>query len=202
MHYQHFDYSTSGTDEEMSDVMLPIPPNPIDADQVKPEAPIPSSDQSVSPTKRLPQLFSDHKRARSQSSKLTASEKEPSLLGTSAPLLTNPSLTGFLSNYPYWPTATQLPLKSASTDSDNSRSPVPSLPSSLPGAGSAPSLKRDRGRPPKTRKKRLAQSKARTRKKKTPTPHRKLPGTNYGVCDSRATNLELVGCEIAFVCWL
>ena len=39
----------------------------------------------------------------------------------------------------------------------------------LPGAGTAPSIKRGRGRPPKARKKRLVRAKARTRKKETPT---------------------------------
>ena len=99
MHYQQFDYSTSGTDDELSDVMLPVPPDPVDADQVEPEAPMPSSDQSVSPTHHLPQLFSDHERARSPSPQVSSSEKQSSVLGLSAPLLTNPSLTVFLSNY-------------------------------------------------------------------------------------------------------
>ena len=99
MHYQQFDYSTSGTDEELSDVMLPVPPDPVDADQVEPEVPLPSSDQSVSPTRQLPQLFFDHERARSPSPQVSSHEKQSSLLGTSASLLTNPSLTDFLSNY-------------------------------------------------------------------------------------------------------
>ena len=93
--------------------------------------------------------------------------KNPSLVGTSAPLLTNPSLTSFLNNYPNWPTAPSLPLKSASEDND-AQSEVPTLPSALPGAGTAPSLKRGRGRPPKMRK-RLVRVKARTRKERTPT---------------------------------
>ena len=45
---------------------------------------------------------------------------------------------------------------------------MPTLPTTLPGAGTAPSLKRGRGRPPKTRK-RLVRAKARTRKKETTT---------------------------------
>ena len=59
MHYQQFDYSTSGTDDELSDVMLPIPSPLVDADPLEPEAPRPS-DHSISPTRHLPQLFSDH----------------------------------------------------------------------------------------------------------------------------------------------
>ena len=39
----------------------------------------------------------------------------------------------------------------------------------LPGAGTAPSFKRGRGRPPKAQKKRLVRAKAKTRKKETPT---------------------------------
>ena len=165
MHYQQFDYSTSGTDDELSDVMLPIPPDPVDADQIEAEVSQPPLDQSISPTHRLPQLFSDHERARSPSPRISSPEKQSSLLGTSAPLLTNPSLTSFLNNYPIWPTAPSLPLKSASDD-DDAHSNAPTLPSTLPGAGTAPSLKRGRGRPPKTQK-RLVRAKARTRKKET-----------------------------------
>ena len=75
MHYQQFGYSTSGTDEELSDVMLPFPPPLIDANPVEPEAPSTTSDHSISPTRQLPQLFSDHEQARSPSPQLTLSEK-------------------------------------------------------------------------------------------------------------------------------
>ena len=168
MHYQQFDYSTSGTDDELSDVMLLVPPDPVDADQVEPEAPMPSADQSVSPTQHLPQLFSDHERARSPLPQVSSPAKQSLLPGTSAPLLTNPSLTDFLSNYPIWPTAPPIPLKSTSSESDDQFN-VPSVPSILPGAETAPSSKRGRGRPPKAQKKRLVRAKARTRKKETPT---------------------------------
>ena len=115
MHYQQFDYSTSGTDDELSDVMLPVPPDPANADQVKPEVPLPTSDH----THHLPQLFSDHERARSPAPQVSSPEKQSSSRGTSAPLLTNPSLTDFLSNYPIWPTVPPVPLKSASNESDD-----------------------------------------------------------------------------------
>ena len=167
MHYQQFDYSTSGTDDEASEVMLPMPSDPVDSDQRAPEVPNSPSDQSPSPTHRLPQLFSDHERARSPSPRISSPEKQSSLVGTSAPLLTNPSLTSFLNNYPIWPTVPSLPLKSASED-DDVQSNVPTLPSTLPEAGTAPSLKRGRGRPPKTRK-RLVKAKARTRRETTET---------------------------------
>ena len=166
MHYQQFDYSTSGTDDELSEIMLPVPPDPVDADRREPEPQLPS-DQSTSPTHHLPQLFSDHERARSPSPRISSPEKQPSLLGTSAPLLTNPSLTSFLNNYPIWPAAPSLPLKCA-TEDDDAQSNVPTLPTTLPGAGTAPSFKRGRGRPPKTRKK-LVRAKARLRKKETTT---------------------------------
>ena len=166
MHYQQFDYSTSGTDDELSEVMLPVPPDPVDADCREPEPQLPS-DQSISPAHHLPQLFSDHERARSPSPRISSPERQPSLLGTSAPLLTNPSLTSFLNNYPIWPAAPSLPLKSA-TEDDDAQSNVPTLPTTLPGAGTAPSFKRGRGRPPKTRK-RLVRAKARTRKKEATT---------------------------------
>ena len=90
MHYQQFDYSGSGTDDELSDVMLPVPPDPVDADQVAPEVPMLSSDQLISPTQRLPQLFSDHERARSPSPQISSPGKQSSMPGTSAPLFTNP----------------------------------------------------------------------------------------------------------------
>ena len=146
--------------------MLPVPPDPVDADRREPE-PQPPSDQSISPTHYLPQLFSDHERARSPSPQISSAEKQPSLLGTSAPLLTNPSLTSFLNNYPIWPAAPSLPLKFA-TEDDDAQSKVPTLLTTLPGAGTAPSFKRGRGRPPKTQK-RLVRAKARMRKKETTT---------------------------------
>ena len=46
---------------------------------------------------------------------------------------------------------------------------LPEVPETSPGAGTAPSFKRGRGRPPKAQKKRLIRAKARTRKKETPT---------------------------------
>ena len=150
MHYQQFDYSTSGTDDELSEVMLPVLPDPADADRREPEPQLPS-DQSISPTHHLPQLFSDHERARSPSPRISSPERQASLLGTSAPLLTNPSLTSFLDNYPIWPAAPSLPLKSA-TEDDDAQSNVPTLPTTLPRAGTAPSFKRGRGDHPKREK--------------------------------------------------
>ena len=165
MHYQQFDYSTSGTDDELSDIMLPVPPDLIIAGQAEPETPPAASDQSISPTRILPQLFSDHERVRSPSPQISSSDKD-SLPGTSASLLTNPSLTNFVSNYPIWPTAPPIPLKSASDESDV-QPELPNIPTASPGAGTAPSFKRGRGRPPKAQKKRLVRAKAKTRKKES-----------------------------------
>ena len=165
MHYQQFDYSTSGSDDELSDIMLSVPPDLINAGQAEPETPPAASDQSISPARILPQLFSDHERVRSPSPQISSSDKD-SLLGTSASLLTNPSQTNFLSNYPIWPTAPPIPLKSASDESDV-QPELPNIPTASPDAGTAPSFKRGTGRPPKAQKKRLVRAKAKTRKKES-----------------------------------
>ena len=86
MHYQQFDYSTSGTDDELSEIMLPVPPDPVDADRREPEVPQPPSDQSISPTHHLPQLFSDHERARSPSPQISSPEKTALIIGNIGPI--------------------------------------------------------------------------------------------------------------------
>ena len=110
-HYQQFDYSTSDTDEETHDEMLPIPtysPQQVPT-QPPPEAitdpSAPDFLSDVSMLSCLPQLFSDHEPMRSPSPRISQSGKtsELSPMGTSAPLLTQPSLTDCLSNYPLWP---------------------------------------------------------------------------------------------------
>ena len=220
MHYQQFDYSTSGTDDELSDVMLPVPPDLFNADQAEPEAPPAASDQSMSPARILPQVFSDHERVRSPSPQISSSDKD-SLPGTSASLLTNPSLTNFLSNYPIWPTAPPIPLKSASDESDV-QPKLPNIPTASPGAGTAPSFKRGRGRPPKAQKKRLVRAKAKTRKKESTTiietealaetatqaetenpksaEASEAPRYQLRRSQSRATNAEPAGCETVSAC--
>ena len=66
---------------------------------------VPDSLSDVSMLSCLPQLFSDHEPARSPSPQVPQSDntQELSLAGTSAPLLTQPSLTDYLGNYPLWP---------------------------------------------------------------------------------------------------
>ena len=106
-----FDYSTSGTDDGLFGAMLPIPTYPQDLDQptLPPDSAVESIPQDpmsdVSFNDCLPQFFSDHEIARSPSPQLSPSHNPPeqSLVGTSAPLRTHPSLTDYLSNYPIWP---------------------------------------------------------------------------------------------------
>ena len=74
----------------INDGMSPIPSPLVEADPLEPEASHPT-DHSISRTRYLPQLFSDHVQPRSPSPQLTATENEPSLLGTSSPLLKNTS---------------------------------------------------------------------------------------------------------------
>ena len=108
-HYQQFDYSTSETDDETSDAMLPIPTHSSQLVQTQPadiEAPaVPAISSDTTMFDCLPQLFSDHEPRRSPSPQLSPSDNPPDLSpsGTSAPLLTHPSLTDYLSNYPLWP---------------------------------------------------------------------------------------------------
>ena len=66
---------------------------------------LPDPQSEVSFQDCLQQLFSDHELARSPSPQLSPSDNPPehSLAGTSASLLTHPSLTDYLSNYPIWP---------------------------------------------------------------------------------------------------
>ena len=144
-HYQQFDYSTSETDDETSGAMFPIPkPSPQQV-QVQPadvvEDPVgPDLLSDTSMLDYLPQLFSDHEPRRSPSPQLSPSDNptELSPLGTSAPLLTHPSLTDYLSNYPLWPNHAKY--NSAPT----SRPSTPSAdkaPTSLPKPPTAPSVK-------------------------------------------------------------
>ena len=152
-HYQQFDYSTSETDDETSDAMLPIPTHSPQLVQTQPadiiEAPaVPALSSDTSMFDCLPQLFSNHEPRGSPSPQLSPSDDPPELSpsGTSAPLLTHPSFTDYLSNYPL------LPSHAKDTSAPTSRPPTPSAdqaPPPLPKAPTAPSVKRGRGRPRK-----------------------------------------------------
>ena len=80
LHYQQFDYSTSGTDDELSEVMLLIPTHPHPADE--PDVPDeqnfePEAQDLVSDTSFMefrPRLFSDQEPAASSSPQLFASD--------------------------------------------------------------------------------------------------------------------------------
>ena len=151
LHPQQFDYSTSSTDDELTEAMLPIPTYPQDLEQPEmPPEPTPEP-AALDPYSDfyfqncLSQLFSDHEPARSPSPQLTISDNPPvqSLAGTSSSLLTKPSLTDYLSNYPF------SPHQAEDSDVSVARSSSPSLDDAsqfAPKLPTAPSFKRGRGR--------------------------------------------------------
>ena len=150
-HYQQFEYSTSEADEEAYNEMLPIPtysPQQIHT-QPHPEAITDPSaldlSSDVSMLSGLPQLFSDHEPMRSPSPHISQSKKTPELspMGTSALLLTQTSLTDYLSNYPLWSDRDKDPTVPSSRPSSPSGS-IPSVKSTQPPP-TAPSIKRGRG---------------------------------------------------------
>ena len=159
-HYQQFDYSTSDTDEETHGAMLPIPTNspqklqtqPPPEATIDPSASDPLSDLSM--LSCLPHLFSDCEPRRSPSPHVSESRKTPEQppTGTSAPLLTQPSLTDYLSNFPF---SHDKP-KSSTAPSSRSSSPSVAVPSAKSPPPTAPSFKRGGGRPrKKTRQRKL-----------------------------------------------
>ena len=202
-HYQKFEYSTSDTDEETHDEMLPIPiysPQQIHT-QSHPEAitdpSTPDLLSDVSMLSGLAQLFSDHEPMRSPSPHISQSSKSPELfpMGSSAPLLTQPSLTDYLSNYPLWPDRDKdstLPSSSPSSPSGS----IPSLKSPQPPPTAA-SIKRGRGRPRKKTHQQKAKGKTvpKVRKLKPSTQtesqnryqlrHRRQPRYKCGTCGLR-----------------
>ena len=99
----------------------------------------------VSMLSGLPQLFSDHEPIRSHSPHTPQSNKTPELypMGTSAPLLTQPSLTDYLSNFRLWPDGDKDSTMPSFRPSSPSGS-VPSVKSPQPPP-TAPSIKRGRG---------------------------------------------------------
>ena len=145
----------------------------------------------------LPQLFSDHEPMRSPSPHISQSSKTPELspMGTSAPLLTQPSLTDYLSNYPLWPDHDKDSTMPSSRPSSPSGS-IPSIKSPQPPP-TAPSIKRRRGRPRKKTHQQKAKGKTvpKVRKPKPNTQtesqnryqlrHRRQPRYKCGTCDLR-----------------
>ena len=112
-HYQQFDHSSSESDDERSDVLLSsaqanpdesgILSSPVDEPAPIPEMPIsplPSMEALFSENEAVPDITDETPSPPTQAPTKSAST---SLAGTSAPLLTNPSLTDVLSNFPIWP---------------------------------------------------------------------------------------------------
>ena len=119
LHYQQFDHSETESEDERSDVLL-------SSAQVNPDEsvilsslvdePVPILEMPISPLPAKETLFSENEaipdvieNTESPPTQASAPTQIPtknasiSLAGTSAPLLTNPSLTDMLSNFPIWP---------------------------------------------------------------------------------------------------
>ena len=113
LHYQQIDYSSTESDDERSDVLLSsVQANPdesaILSSHVDEPAPIPEI--PISPLPAMEALFSENEAvldvldiAPNPTIHAPTKSAGTSLTGTSAPLLTNPSLTDMLSNFPVWP---------------------------------------------------------------------------------------------------
>ena len=106
LHYQQFDHSETESEDERSDVLL-------SSAQVNPDEsvilsslldePVPILEMPISP---LPDVIENTESPPTQASaptQIPTKNASISLAGTSAPLLTNPSLTDMLSNFPIWP---------------------------------------------------------------------------------------------------
>ena len=94
---------------------------------------------------------------------------EPSLTGTSAPLLTQPPFTNYLSNYPLWPNHAKESTEPSSSPSSPSVA-IPSATSPQPPP-TAPSIKRGRGRTRNKSLQRKAQGKTASKAQKPKTGH-------------------------------
>ena len=101
VHYQQFDYSLSNPERERSEDLLSDEPNPSEAEPpALVEASMPPDEQHMSPepaiNDQLP-LFSEPEiipdAAQTKDASTASAEAALTLAGTSAPLLTNPSLT-------------------------------------------------------------------------------------------------------------
>ena len=113
LHYQQFDYSATESDDERTDVLLSsAQANPDESAILSSLAdePAPIPEMPISPLPAMEALFSENEAVpdvidNTPSPPIQAPSKSAStsLAGTSAPLLTNPSLTDMLSNFPIWP---------------------------------------------------------------------------------------------------
>ena len=128
IHYQQFDYSSTESDDERSDVFLPSArdnPNEsaILSSLVDEPAPIP--EMPISPLPAMEALFSENEAVpdiiddiQNPPIRVPTNSADTSLSGTSAPLLTNSSLTDKLSNFPIWPLIVDNVLNPTAGDSD------------------------------------------------------------------------------------
>ena len=109
-YYQQFD-SSPYSDEESSNVLLSSAHTENNEEQELATQPeyliVPPVEMPLTPTKITENLFSEHEMIEAplndQDTHQPVSETGTSLIGTSAPLLSNPSLTDVLSNFPIWP---------------------------------------------------------------------------------------------------
>ena len=137
----------------------------------------PDSLSDVSMLSCLPQLFSDHESLCSPSLQISQSDNTPqlselSLTGTSAPLLTQPAFTDYLSIYPLWPDQA----KDSTAPCSGPSSPSVAIPSAMSPQPppTAPSIKRGRGRPRKKTHQQKAQGKT------APKVQKPKPDTQIG----------------------
>ena len=113
LHYQQFDHSSTESDDERSDVLLSsAQANPDESAILSSlvDEPAPILEMPISPLPAMEALFSENEAVpdvidNTPIPPIQAPTKSAgtSLTGTSAPLLTNPSLTDMLSNFPIWP---------------------------------------------------------------------------------------------------
>ena len=113
LHYQQFDYSSTESDNERSDVLLSSVQANTDESAILSshvDEPAPFPEIPISPLPAMEALFSENEAvpdvldiAPNPTIHAPTESAGTSLTGTSAPLLTNPSLTDMLSNFPIWP---------------------------------------------------------------------------------------------------
>ena len=148
LHYQQFDYSTSGPKRERSEDLLSDEPNPSKAEPpALVDASMPPDEQLMSPEPAInvqlplfsePELIPDA--AQTQDASTATAEAEVSLAGTSAPLLTNPSLTELPVSVPPLPDSISHLQDTKASNTESSGSDEPAARYNVPST-------RNRGRP-------------------------------------------------------
>ena len=173
LHYQQFDYSSTDSGDERSDVLISSAqanPNENDILTLPKSEPAPILEIPTSPLPPMEALFSENEAAPDAKAdtpdhpaRALIDSAGTSLAGTSAPLLTNPSLTDMLSNFPIWPqidghytpetrnSDAELPI----SDDEKEPLPVTTIPTTATTAVAKPTHaqerqpnRRPRGRPP------------------------------------------------------